>query len=853
MLLPALVPCSGQAPAPAPGPEDQPDIRAGLLHFADNITNFQAEAQAAAGWSDRGGSVCTWRYINCTNGSLSLDLSSTSLSGTLQPSWGQDLAAFASLDLSNTGLQGTLPDAWAQAMTRLQSLNLSGNYITSSFPASWAAANAFPYLETLKLSGNYLSGSLPELDGTAMPGLQTLELSSNGGKSQGSNSASGSTGFQGTIPASWSTTHASLVSLALDNNDLTSTLPSEWGFDGALPNLTYLNVSSNNLRGPLPSWGSESGLQQLRHFIFSNNALSATLPASWANMYIYNVDGSNAKLTGSLPTSWNHTGVRWLYLYNNQISGTLPAEWGQAGKWTGLWVLQLQSNRLTGTIPNWGYQTNGMQNLSSLRLDSNKLIGSFPNWGPNGTSLRYLQEVGVDNTICGTVPSNLKVLTPVGSNGNLVTTQTLTDCPKAQSAPAPQPASASPAVVQNGVTSPASGSSGSLSSGAIAGIVIGVVAAISVAILAAVVYRRRRRSQQQARQAEKQIETSLIPSSLSSASADKSGLSSGTRDSMQLSSPLAIFLNHSTSPSTSSSLRAELHSSRQPAHARGPSAGSLFSAAEAGLQLDWKVEPLRIKICQKPNGSYWLLGAGAYGQVYKAVMDGVNEVAIKLLKPETTNTPSAISNFIAEIEILRAARDDHVVAFRGAWANEDIMYYVCEYCQNGDLYTALFQRDDYLMEELSWYRRGKSIALQVAKGLFYLHANNIVHLDVKSPNILLTKQWQAKIADVGLARILLSQTHLSKMQHGTYNWQAPETLMGTNSSFSADIFSFGVVLLEIITGRKQVRGQYLYPRAPEQCPEAIAELAQQCMQPLAADRPTARDIISTIQTLHPDA
>ncbi|KAK9807274.1 hypothetical protein WJX73_006439 [Symbiochloris irregularis] len=141
--------------------------------------------------------------------------------------------------------------------------------------------------------------------------------------------------------------------------------------------------------------------------------------------------------------------------------------------------------------------------------------------------------------------------------------------------------------------------------------------------------------------------------------------------------------------------------------------------------------------------------------------------------------------------------------------DDDLLYYVCELAHNGDLYSAL--ANDRVCGDLLWYQRGKSIALQVARGLYYLHSNGIVHLDIKSPNILLTETWKAKIADVGLARTLRSKSHLTTIPGGTYDWQAPETLLGRHASFSADIFSYGVVLLEIITGVKPKRGAYPTP------------------------------------------
>ncbi|KAK9787355.1 hypothetical protein WJX73_003664 [Symbiochloris irregularis] len=372
----------------------------------------------------------------------------------------------------------------------------------------------------------------------------------------------------------------------------------------------------------------------------------------------------------------------------------------------------------------------------------------------------------------------------------------------------------------------------SISAGAIAGIVVGAVAAVAIAAVAVFFVLRRRRSR-----LSKHRDASLL----------------GNRAHDHSSDPLQIFLRQAdwqslSSNSQGSSSSTELSKSAKLDNEEAPSGIHSTSSRLAArmLHLEWRVEPRRIDIAQDAEGRYVMLGSGGYGTVYKGIMDGVNEVAIKLLKPETQNSASSIDKFIAEIDVLRACRDQHIVTFNGAWANKEIMYYVCEFCNNGDLDTAL--ADDSLCESLSWYQKGRTIALQIARGLFYLHSNGIVHLDIKSPNILLTETWQAKIADVGLARLLVTKTHLSQtLPGGTYNWQAPETLLGLPSSYPADIFSYGVVLLEIITGHRPVRGQYPVPEVPEQCPEAIKELALRCMESEPDKRPTAKEIITIIQ------
>ncbi len=110
--------------------------------------------------------------------------------------------------------------------------------------------------------------------------------------------------------------------------------------------------------------------------------------------------------------------------------------------------------------------------------------------------------------------------------------------------------------------------------------------------------------------------------------------------------------------------------------------------------------------------------------------------------------------------------------------------------------------------------RGHDIALNVARGLVYMHgcSPRVIHFDLKSPNILLSSEGVAKIADVGLSRVL-SQTHLSNPRFvGTFAWAAPELLTGTRCSELVDVYSMGVVMWELITGEQPERGCLRAPR-----------------------------------------
>ena len=134
----------------------------------------------------------------------------------------------------------------------------------------------------------------------------------------------------------------------------------------------------------------------------------------------------------------------------------------------------------------------------------------------------------------------------------------------------------------------------------------------------------------------------------------------------------------------------------------------------------------------------------------------------------------------------------------------------------------------------------------VAKGLRYLHSKRVVHLDLKSANILLSRAGDAKIADVGMARVL-SRSCLSAMSAGgTFAWSAPEVLAGRRCTEKVDVYSWGVVLWEVCTGEAPVRGDMRALRVPEECPAFVAQLQQRCVAEDPDARPTAAEILEAL-------
>ncbi|KAI3435107.1 uncharacterized protein J3R85_006540 [Psidium guajava] len=196
-----------------------------------------------------------------------------------------------------------------------------------------------------------------------------------------------------------------------------------------------------------------------------------------------------------------------------------------------------------------------------------------------------------------------------------------------------------------------------------------------------------------------------------------------------------------------------------------------------------------------------LLGEGGFGRVYEGrLADANSHVAIKKITPDSKQ---GVKEYATEVKTIRHLKHKNLVELVG-WCHERNKFLlVYEYMSNGSLDSHLF-KDKVL---LTWERR-YDIARGIALGLKYLHENLkqcVVHRDIKSSNILLDAQFEAKLGDFGLARIVDhakgSQTTLLA---GTMGYLAPECIYTGKASKESDVYSFGVVLLEIACGRKTI-------------------------------------------------
>ncbi|KAJ0736329.1 putative transferase, protein kinase RLK-Pelle-LRR-IX family [Helianthus annuus] len=198
-----------------------------------------------------------------------------------------------------------------------------------------------------------------------------------------------------------------------------------------------------------------------------------------------------------------------------------------------------------------------------------------------------------------------------------------------------------------------------------------------------------------------------------------------------------------------------------------------------------------------------VLGRGGFGVVYKGQFDDGSMIAVKRMKLGT----KGIKEFQAEIGVLTKVRHRHLVAFLGYCINGNERLLVYEYMEQGTLSQHLFEWRKHKTPPLSWRQR-VSIALDVGRGVEYLHSlaqQRFIHRDLKPANILLDGDMRAKVADFGLVKIVLDGKHsVDTRLAGTFGYLPPEYAGNGRVTRKVDVYAYGVVLMELVTGRKAV-------------------------------------------------
>ncbi|CAA6665665.1 unnamed protein product [Spirodela intermedia] len=194
------------------------------------------------------------------------------------------------------------------------------------------------------------------------------------------------------------------------------------------------------------------------------------------------------------------------------------------------------------------------------------------------------------------------------------------------------------------------------------------------------------------------------------------------------------------------------------------------------------------------------IGEGGFGPVYKGVLPDGSMIAVKQL---SSKSKQGNREFVNEIGMISALQHPNLVKLYGCCIEGNQLLLIYEYMENNSLARALFGPEG-LKLELDWRNRRK-ICIGIARGLAYLHEESmlkIVHRDIKTTNVLLDKDLNAKISDFGLAKLDEEEnTHISTRIAGTMGYMAPEYAMRGYLTDKADVYSFGVVTLEIVSGK----------------------------------------------------
>ncbi|KAH6830320.1 hypothetical protein C2S53_007486 [Perilla frutescens var. hirtella] len=270
----------------------------------------------------------------------------------------------------------------------------------------------------------------------------------------------------------------------------------------------------------------------------------------------------------------------------------------------------------------------------------------------------------------------------------------------------------------------------------------------------------------------------------------------------------------------------------------------------------------------------YIIGKGGFGNVYRGLLDdGATTVAIKRLKQSSNQ---GVREFLTEIEMLSKVRHVHLVSLIGYCDDNEEMILVYDYMAHGTLRDHLSNREN---SPLNW-KQCLQICIGAATGLHHLHTGSehaIIHRDVKSTNILLDENWVAKISDFGLSKMGQSNesfTHISTDVKGTFGYLDPKYLSTHQLTRKSDVYAFGVVLFEVLSGRPAVdvrleeeqhslagwarccirEGKVdglidlnLMGQISDACLKVFVGIAGRCVHIQPMERPTMADVVTSLE------
>ncbi|KAF1886352.1 hypothetical protein Lal_00045584 [Lupinus albus] len=847
-------------------------------------------------WTDSPSSdYCVWRGISCDNVTftvVALNLSGLNLDGEISPAIGS-LTSLVSIDLKENRLSGQIPDEIGDCSS-LKSLDLSFNQIRGDIPFS---ISKLKQLENLILKNNHLIGPIPSTL-SQIPNLKILDLAQNNLSGEIPrliywNEVLQYLGLRGNnLVGSLSPDMCQLTGLCdVKNNSLAGSIPESIS---NCSGFQVLDLSYNQLTGEIPY---NIGFLQVATLSLQGNKLSGNIPPviglmqALAVLYLH-----GNKLTGFIPPELgNMSKLHYLELNNNHLSGLIPPE---LGKLTDLFDLNVANNNLEGPIPD---NLSSCKNLNSLNVHGNKLSGTIPPALQSLESMTYLNMSS--NNLQGPIPIELSRIGNLDtldiSNNNIVGSipSSLGDLEHLLKLN----------LSRNHITGVIPAEFGNLrsvmdidlSNNQLSGVIPNELSQIQNMI-----YLR--------------LENNKLTGDVSS-----------LVDCLSL-SLLNVSYNELVGVIPTSNNFSRFHFDsfmgnpglcgnwpNLPCHSSQPAKRVILpKAAILGITLGALVILLMIllAVCRPQNPSpfpdgpldkpvkysppklvilhmnmalhvyddimrmtenlseKYIIGYGASSTVYKCVLKNCKPIAIKRLY---SHYPQCLKEFETELETVGSIKHRNLVSLQGYSLSPygHLLFY--DYMENGSLWDLLHGATK--KKKLDWDLR-LQIALGAAQGLAYLHHDccpRIIHRDVKSSNILLDADFEPHLTDFGIAKSLCpSKSHTSTFIMGTIGYIDPEYARTSRLTEKSDVYSYGVVLLELLTGRKAVDNESnlhhmilsktasnavmetVDPDITATCKDMgavkkVYQLALLCTKRQPADRPTMHEVTRVLGSLIP--
>ncbi|XP_020242531.1 probable LRR receptor-like serine/threonine-protein kinase At3g47570 [Asparagus officinalis] len=752
-----------------------------------------------------------------------LRLDGNQLSGSIPPSF-FNMSSLIELQLGSNSISGTLPSNDSNFHPLFPHImSIHDNQLTGSIPSSLCSSRT---LQILSLAFNQLTGSIPPEIGN-MKQLNILALGSNnltgnipsslGNLTNLSELSLGNSSFHGNIPEDLGrltnlellqivfcggitgpipislSNLSSLTFIALNDNSLTGPVRLQFG---NMANLYYLDLSGNKLTGGVDFLASLSNCRGLEFVSVRGNELDGILPYTVGNLsrtLTYLDVEDNNELAGTIPLEIiTLHGLQYLSLYSNRIYGSIPQELGRLTK---LDTLYLDSNSLSGSIPDSLGNITGLEKLTlfanrlsstipetiwsltflyELGLSQNLLTGSLPLalWNMQGL---YVFDVSL-NQLSGNLPSPPKYLEinvlDLSNNsfeghipqsfGDLINLDVLNlSCNKLSG------------VIPESLVNLRHLSILNLSFNMLEGNVPSVGAFMNVSIVS-------------------------LEGNVALCGAPRFGFPSCNVTDSRVPNPGRHLLRYILPAIASTGILVLcfcilLRLRRR--RAKNPTPSSTLSLTKHRLIPYYELLVRATDNFSEIN----LLGRGAFGSVYRGLLDDGLLVAIKVLNLEIEG---ASRSFDAECRALRMVRHRNLVRIISACSNLDFKALVLQFMPNGSLERWLYSHN-YCLSLLQRI----NIVIDVASALDYLHHHHpevILHCDLKPSNILLDEEMSGHVSDFGIAKLLsgVSLSGTSASTAGTIGYIAPEFASTGRVSTKGDVYSFGILLLEIFTRKK---------------------------------------------------